>query len=201
MKTLHTFFGDSKLIENIKKGEVVSFPTETVYGIGVIFNQKSAFDKLVLSKNRTPDKPFTLMLGNVDDIEKYAILSDKTRKIIRKYMPGEITILVKPKEGIYSWVTLNSDYIGIRVPDYKEVREMIDYIGIPLLVTSANISGEPVCKDYNEVCKQFDGVISTIVKGDVKSSLPSTIVLLDDDIKLVREGSIKFEDIKKTWED
>lgn len=201
METEHILFGNAKLKEAVLCGKVVSFPTETVYGLGVKYSSKDAFEKLVESKHRRPDKPFTLMLSKVEDIEKYAYTNNRINKIIGKFMPGEITILVRPREELYPWVTLGSEYIGIRVPDCKEVCELINSVGQPMLVTSANISSEPVCKNYEEVCKVFDGKISAIVKGKTRSSKPSTIVICDDKLSLIREGSISFEDIKRVWEE
>ena len=201
METKHTKFNDEEIKEKILSSEVIAFPTETVYGVGVIYDDEEAFERLVKAKERRPDKPFTLMLGNTKDIEKYAYVNEKIKKLINKYMPGEITLLLKPKEGLYPWVTLNSAYIGIRVPDYREVCEMINSLGKPMLVTSANMSGEPVCKNYKEVCEVFDKRISLIVDGKTRSSKPSTIVICDDEIKLIREGNISFEEIKNVWEE
>ena len=132
MKTVVTKFKDEKIYHSIRENLVVAFPTETVYGLGVIYNSKEAFVNLVSVKKRNPDKPFTLMLGNKDEIEKYATFSQKTEKIIEKFMPGEITLLLKPKKDLYSWVTLGSEYIGIRVPGSKDVCDLINEVGEPM---------------------------------------------------------------------
>ena len=200
MKTIVTKFKDEKIYPSIRENLVVAFPTETVYGLGVIYNSKEAFDNLVSVKKRNPDKPFTLMLGNKDEIEKYATFSQKTKKIIEKFMPGEITLLLKPKKDLYSWVTLGSEYIGIRVPGSKDVCDLINEVGEPMLVTSANISSEPVCKDFDEVYNVFNNKVSIIVKGEVLSKVPSTIVICDEELILVREGGIPFNKIKEIWE-
>lgn len=201
MKTLYTVFDDIEVKNSALSGQVIAFPTETVYGLGVIYDSQEAFDRLVKVKNRAPDKPFTLMLGDISNISKYAKINSRIQKLIDRFMPGEITLLLKPVDGLYPWVTLNSEYIGIRVPDYKEVCSLINSLNKPMLVTSANISGEPVCKDFREVQDVFDERVSLIVEGLTRSSKPSTIILCDEDIKLIREGSISFDDIKKVWED
>ena len=201
MKTLITKFNDSRIFDYIKDNQVIAFPTETVYGLGVIYNSSQAFQNLVDTKHRRPDKPFTLMLGNKDDIEKYAIFSEKTKKIIEKFFPGELTILVKPKNDLYSWVTLNSKYIGIRVPNSKDVCDMINTLGQPMLVSSCNISDEPVCENFEEVYNKFNDKIAIIIEGEVISKTPSTIVICDDELTLVREGKISFSELKKVWEE
>ncbi len=201
MKTIHTRFDDENVVKTLLNGEVVSFPTETVYGLGVVYDSEEAFNKLVKAKNRNPDKPFTLMLSSIHDIEHYAEVTPEIKKVIKKFMPGEITLLLKPKENLYPWVKLNSKYIGVRVPDYDEVRRLIHDCHKPLLVTSANISGQPVLKNYEEVCKTFDGIIPIVVKGDTRSSVPSSIFILDENqITEVRKGNIPLEAVKKVYE-
>ena len=201
MKTLITKFNDSRIFDYIKDNQVIAFPTETVYGLGVIYNSSQAFQNLVDTKHRRPDKPFTLMLGNKDDIEKYAIFSEETKKIIEKFFPGELTILVKPKNDLYSWVTLNSKYIGIRIPNSKDVCDMINTLGQPMLVSSCNISDEPVCENFEEVYNKFNDKIAIIIEGEVISKTPSTIVICDEELTLVREGKISFSELKKVWEE
>ena len=201
MKTLVTKFNDNRIFDYIKDNQVIAFPTETVYGLGVIFNSEYAFQNLVDVKHRRPDKPFTLMLGNKNDISKYAIFSDKTKKIIDIFFPGELTILVQPQKDLFPWVTLNSKYIGIRVPDSKEVCDMINTLGQPMLVSSCNISDEPVCENFEEVYSKFNENIAIIIEGDVISKVPSTIVICDEQLILVREGKIPFNKLKEVWED
>lgn len=200
MKTRVGKFQDQELIQEIKNSNVVAFPTETVYGLGVISNSKEAFERLVETKKRRPDKPFTLMLSKKEDIEKYAKISLNTKRVIEHFMPGEITILVPPREHLDSWITLNSKYIGIRISGMKEVSKLIDQVGFPLLVTSANISGEKTLNSFEETYRVFNGKISYIVNGKTSSKLPSTIVICDENIELVRLGSISFEEIKNVWE-
>lgn len=200
MKTRVGKFQDQELIQEIKNSNVVAFPTETVYGLGVISNSKEAFERLVETKKRRPDKPFTLMLSKKEDIEKYAKISLNTKRVIEHFMPGEITILVPPREHLDSWITLNSKYIGIRISGMKEVSQLIDQVGFPLLVTSANISGEKTLNSFEETYRVFNGKISYIVNGKTSSKLPSTIVICDENIELVRLGSISFEEIKNVWE-
>lgn len=201
MKTTVCDFSSKELIKSIREGNVVAFPTETVYGIGVIYDSLEAFNNLVEAKRRSPDKPFTLMLSSKNQVEEFAILNQKAKKVVNHFMPGEITILVKYHDNLFPWVHLNSKYIGIRVSGKKEVCDLIHKVGKPMLVTSANISGEKTCVDFDSTYQVFEGKIPFIVKGETSSCLPSTIVICDENLTLVRQGSISFEDIKKVWED
>jgi L-threonylcarbamoyladenylate synthase len=201
METKIVEFTNKDLIKCIQDGGVVAFPTETVYGLGCIASKEEAFEEMVRVKNRRPDKPFTLMLSSPSEIGKYAYINEKTQKLIDKYMPGEITLLLKPKEHLPHWVTLSSKYIGVRVAGKEEVCTLIANVKEPMLVTSANISGQVSNADFKGTYEVFNNKIPYIVDGETKSAVPSTIVICDEDIALVREGTIKFDEIKKTWED
>jgi L-threonylcarbamoyladenylate synthase len=185
----------------LKDGEVVCFPTETVYGIGVIANSQRAFDKLVEAKRRPPTKPFSLMCSSLEQAFSFCETDIKAKAVMKAFMPGEITVLVKAKEGLDHWITLGTPVIGIRVPDSKYVLELIDCVGSPCLVTSANHSGDPTSTSFEDTVKSFDGEVKGIVKGECTSLVASTIVDLSDPtgIKLVRPGPIPFEKIEKTW--
>lgn len=201
METKLISFNDENCIKSLLNEEVLAFPTETVYGLGVVYDSKRAFDSLVNLKRRSPEKPFTVMISNIKDAYKFAYIDEKTKRVIEKFFPGEITLLLKAKDN-YPWVTLNSDTIGIRMSASKEVCDLISRVNKPLLVTSANISGENTLLKTEEVYEKFNGEISYIVKSNNKSSnVASTIVLIkDNDIKLIRQGNISFDNIKNVWE-
>ncbi|MGN1295522.1 MAG: L-threonylcarbamoyladenylate synthase [Bacilli bacterium] len=201
METKVYDFDDEEVIQEIRNNNVIALPTETVYGLGVIYDSLEAFEKLVKVKQRKPDKPFTLMLSSIEDISNYAYFDENTYRVIQKYMPGEITLLLKPKEHLFPWVTLHSSYIGIRIAGLLQVGELIKKVGRPMLVTSANISSFPACVDFRQTYDTFSSYIPAIIKGETSSSIPSTIVKCDEgSITLIRQGRIPFEEIKKTWE-
>lgn len=202
MKKEFLSFEDSECIEILLSNNVLAFPTETVYGLGVVYDSKLAFDRLVSLKKRSPDKPFTVMISSKEDVHKFAYIDEKTQRVIDEFFPGEITLLLKSKK-CYPWVNLNSDTIGIRMSASKDVCKLIGKVGKPLLVTSANISGFEAMNTAEDVCSTFKDNLKGIVKSSNKSSsVPSTIVLLKDgEIKLIRKGSIPFEKIKKIWEE
>ena len=188
-------------VELLKQGEAVCFPTETVYGIGAIATNEEAFKKLVSIKRRPPEKPFTLMCSNFTQAMIYAEFDVKVLTVMHTFMPGQITVLIRPRKNIPSWVTLGSEYIGIRIPDSTEVRDMIDAVGSPLLVPSANHSGEPTSTNFEEVDRVFHNEVPAIIKGVCKSEIASTIVMFaPDGLKLIRQGGIPFEEIQKVYE-
>ena len=198
-----------KLIEQIKlakdillKGGVVAFPTETVMGLGVVYNDFNAYLRLNIIKRRREDKPYTLMVKNIDEIDKYAMVNDKALKVIKAFMPGSITILLPSKDNVPTYVTHNTGVIGVRVPTNKEAIELLNTVDVPLLVPSANKAGEKPALNNEEVKSIFNDEIDLIIQGSSKGELPSTIIdLSHDDIRLLREGPISFIDIKKVYEE
>lgn len=182
----------------LKEGCLIAFPTETVFGFGVIYDNKKSYNRLISVKRRPPEKPFTLMLSDVEDIEKYAHVDERAKKLINKYMPGQFTIILKAKESLPSYCVSSEGNVGIRIPDYDLVRNLIRETEKPLLVPSANKSGESPLTKSDDVISIFDREIDGIIIGESTSKVPSTIVLVDKAIKVIREGLIKKEDILKT---
>ena len=181
----------------LKEGGLIAFPTETVFGLGVIFDNKASYKRLIDVKRRPPEKPFTLMLSDIEQIEKYAYVNDKARKLISSYMPGQFTIILKAKENLPSYCVSKEGNVGIRISSDELVRKLIREVGKPLLVPSANKSGEPPLTKDNDVIGIFDNEIDAIIMGESISNTPSTIVLIDEDVHILREGLIKKVDIFK----
>lgn len=176
--------------------EVIAFPTETVFGLGVYFDDEQAYAKLNVIKKRKDNKPYTLMLSNVEQIQKYADIPFKFLPIIRKYMPGSLTILVKCKTNVPAFVTDGSGVIGIRIPSNKEALDLLKFLGKPLLVPSANRADEKPAMSDSEVEDIFGKEIAVIIPGQAKSGQPSTIIdLTGNQLKVVRPGPISLQDL------
>ena len=178
--------------------KVIAFPTETVFGLGVFYDDKEAYELLNKIKNRREDKPYTMMLYDVSEISKYAFIKDKYLPIINKYMPGSLTILVKAKDNVPSYVTHDTGIIGIRIPSNKEALELLKFIKKPLLVPSANKADQKPALTEQEVKDIFKDEIDIIVPGKISSGLPSTIIdLTGEEIKLIRKGPIPLEELNQ----
>jgi L-threonylcarbamoyladenylate synthase len=190
--------------EALKDGKTVIFPTETVYGVGVVYDDEKAYKRLVDLKKRPPSKPIALMCSSVDEAERFLDADERAVKTMRRFLPGELTFLLKAKGGLPYWVTLGTGVIGIRVPASDYVRSLIKKVGKPCLVTSANASGEKTSRTYEEALGYFEGnpLADAIVRGECSSLLPSTIIDLshEGDIKLIRQGSVSFDDVRAYWE-
>lgn len=175
---------------------IIAFPTETVYGLGVTYDKYDNFLKLVKAKNRPDDKPFTIMCTSFNDVKDIVEINDITQKIINKFTPGPITLILKTKKEVPNYLDLGTGFVGVRVPKDDFVLNLINEVGKPLLVPSANPSGLKPAKDYLEVINYFDGKIDATIKGDIKSNMPSTIIKIDENnIILIRQGEITLNEI------
>ena len=185
-------------LKALNNHQVIAFPTETVFGLGVFYDDQEAYELLNRVKQRREDKPYTMMLASIDEISKYADVNSKYQKLINKFMPGSLTILFKSKESVQNYVTHNTGVIGIRIPSNKEALDLLKAVKKPLLVPSANKADQKPALNENEVKAIFKDEIAVVVPGKISSGEPSTIVdLTGDEIKLVRKGPISLEELNR----
>ena len=155
----------------LREGGVLVFPTETVFGIGVRHDSEEAYLRLIEAKRRSPEKPISLMCSSVEEALSLVEPDPRVEAVMRRFLPGELTVLAKGRAGLPWWNDLRTGVVGIRVPGSSETREILGLVGVPCLVTSANISSEP-------------------------PATPSTIVDLSKrEPSLVRQGALPFSDI------
>lgn len=186
----------------IKAGGIIAFPTDTIYGFGVISDNIDAFNRLVSVKNRPNDKPFTLMCCSIEQIKEYAYINNKEEKFLNKFLPGKLTVVLHIKKGHPHQIDLGTGFIGIRIPQDPFVIDFISKCEKPILVPSANKACEPPCKNSDEIIKIFKDEIDGVVKGECLNNIPSTVIKLDNGkIELLREGAIPYSELKKAWEE
>ena len=186
----------AKIVEILNSGGVVAFPTDTVYGLAVRYDLKEAILKMKEAKQRPETKPFPMMVSSKAQIERVAVTDARSQKLIDQWMPGALTLVFKKKPEIDELVTNGFPTIGIRMPDDDFVLEIINRVGVPLLVPSANLSGQPSCTTSEEVLKQLDGRIDAVVLGESGASTASTVCdTTGDELKILRQGPIKLEDL------
>ena len=192
----------SLIASQLKNDELVCLPTETVYGLCCKASSFAAFNKLIEAKNRPLNKAFPLAVSCLEDVKMFATLTKKQEKVAKKFMDKSLTIVVKKDKNVENYVTANKDTIAIRLLDEGFIKSLIKELGEPILLTSANKSGEKPIESIDEGLKIFDSVFN-FVKGDlIKDGQPSTIVsLVDDEVKILRQGKITLEEIKKAMED
>ena len=183
------------LKEEILNGKIIICGTDTLYGISANALDENAVKKVYEIKRRDFSKPLSICVKDKEDIEKYAYVNDLAKKIIDKFLPGALTIILKKKPIIPDIVA--KDYIGIRIPDEEIIRELSV---VPLTTTSANISGKESPTSIDEIDREVLEKVDYVVDiGKCKHSKPSTIIKIEDDnIILIREGAIPFSKIRET---
>lgn len=186
-----------ELVEILKNDGVISVPTDTIYGLCANMNSIKAQQKLYECKNRPINKLFSVMCADKEQIKEIAIVDEIAEKIIDAFMPGPITLILMKRPEVPEYVTNGDKSIAIRMATSKELEELIRKNGSPLFMTSANQSGEPICKTLDEIeknCPMIDGMM----EGEVSYGKGSTIIdCTSDNIKIVRQGPITLEEIQK----
>ena len=191
----------AEIKKTIEEGGIIIFPTETVYGIAASALSEKGIDKLYKAKKRPREKAINIMISDKKEIEKYAIIKNKVeRKIIDKFMPGEITIILEKKNNFGKTFTLPDNTIGIRIPNSPIALAILKEINIPLIVSSANISGMESGINPEEIKKYFSKSVDAIISGGIiEKGVPSTIVKVDKGkINILREGKITKKQIENS---
>ncbi|MCX8029372.1 MAG: L-threonylcarbamoyladenylate synthase [Brevinematales bacterium] len=193
-----------KPANSLKMGDVVAFPTETVYGLGANATMSEAVKKIFELKGRPYDNPLIVHLHSKDEVYKYASVSNEVEeKILDTFTPGPITVVLKKKEVISAISTAGLDTVGIRIPYNPIARKLIELSEVPVAAPSANISGKPSATDPNTVIEEFSGKIPYIVDGGrTHIGIESTVVKVEEapekfTILIVRPGFVTKEDLEE----
>ncbi|OKY77709.1 MAG: tRNA A37 threonylcarbamoyladenosine synthetase subunit TsaC/SUA5/YrdC [Candidatus Methanohalarchaeum thermophilum] len=185
-----------KAVNALKNKEVIVYPTETVYGLGADAKSSQAIKKVFEVKKRPLNKPISIAVSSMDMIEEVAKLNYFKREIIKKILPGPVTLLLDSKNNLPDNLTAGSNKIGIRMPDNELALKIIKRFGGPITSTSANISGTNPPNTPREVNLDVDVVVDN---GRTILQLPSTIIDLEEG-KIKRRGPLtKSSFIKIFW--
>ena len=144
-----------KLVQILKNDGVISVPTDTVFVICARINSEVAHDKLITVKNRPIKKSFPVMCANEEQIKSIAIVNDVAEKLIKAFMPGPITLVLKKKSDLADYVTNGKDTIAIRMATSETIMRLILELKSPIFMTSANQSGKSTCTSLGEIEKNY----------------------------------------------
>ncbi len=188
-----------KLVEILRNDGVISVPTDTVYGICVRVNSKTAYDKLVNIKSRSSDKIFPVMCADYEQIKSIAIVDERVEKLVHAFMPGPVTLVLNKKKEAFSYINNRGEQehheLAVRLAPTEVLKELIKKVGSPLFMTSANQSGKEVCKTLEEIEKECPN-LDAILEGSVSFGQVSTIIdCTTSKIKVQRSGPISIEQI------
>lgn len=184
----------------IKNGGIVIFPTETVYGIGTNGFDSKAIEKLYKLKKRPYNKPISLLVSDINMVDLVAKdITDLEYKLMEKFFPGPLTIILKKRECVPDILTAGQDTVGIRIPSGEIARRLVEYVGNPIATSSANISGKPSETNMKNMIKDFETQVDYFIDGgESEIGIGSTVLqVVKGRPVILREGSISKEEIEK----
>lgn len=186
----------------IQDGEIVAFPTDTVYGLGADATNNEAVQKIFKAKGRPTNRPISVLVAEYKDIEKYALeVPKEVSTLAEKFWPGPLTIILKNAGLFASAVTPGRETVGLRMPDDPLTLEFIKQCGVPLATPSANTTGRPSPTLAEHVLDDLEGKISAVIDGGETSfGIESTVLDYSNPEKpiILRPGNISKNAIETT---
>lgn len=183
----------------IKRGGIVAFPTETVYGLGGNVFDEAAIAKIFEAKRRPADNPLIAHIAHAEQIgELAADVTGSAERLIEAFFPGPLTVVLRKAESVPLIATAGLDTIGIRMPRFELAHRFLSECGSPVAAPSANLSGKPSPTTWEAVREDLDGRIDCILQGRPSEiGLESTVVDCTGKIPLVlRSGSVTLEQLR-----
>lgn len=175
--------------------KLIIFPTDTVYGIGASLYDKENINKIYEIKGRSFNKQLPVLCSSIEQAEEFAILNENALKLAKAFWPGPLTLVLETKEKLFNFS--GEKTIAVRIPNHKETLLLLAEVG-PLKTTSVNKSNEIPLNDYDTIFEIYNNKVDYIYKNKENSlGQASTIINLVDEIKVLREGGITFDEIIK----
>ncbi len=186
---------EKEIIETLKNGGVITYVTDTVWGLGCLPDNEDAVKKIYEIKKREMQKPLILMSNEVYNLLDYVEPLPKLAcKLIKKYFPGALTLVVKKSKNTPDFITSGMGTVGIRVPDNEVFKRICEIVpGHVLATTSANLSHQPSAKSYEQAFENMNGLADIVIEdyGYKCKGLESTVCgVFGDDLKIFRQGEI-----------
>ncbi len=193
-----------RAISCLRKGEIIAFPTETCFGLGVDIENEAAILKLFQIKNRSLAKPILVLINDIVQLDKFVThVPKKYTPLIKRFWPGPLTLIFPAKKHVSSLLTGNTGTIGVRLSSDSVSKALCRKFNKPVTATSANISGNFPAHTRDEVLKQFGSKISYILDCSEEMSVGerSTIVAeRKGEIVIIREGVIPVSKILQIFD-
>ena len=178
-----------RVVEILKQGGVIAYPTDTTYGIGCDIFNKRGIKKIYQIKKRDARKPFSFICADLSDAANYAHVSNFAFKIMKRHLPGPYTFVLEATRIVPGSVTTKQKTVGIRIPDDEIALQIVRELGHPLITTSANLSGESPLHDPIEIDTTMGHILDVVIDGGIRYGDPSTVIsLINDQVEILRQG-------------
>ena len=188
-----------ELARALSHGAVAVFATDTVYGIGTGAFCETSVQKIYTIKNRPATQPLQLLVAHTAQARQIAQFSPSALRVAQAYWPGGLTLILPPAPGAKALLR-GAPGLGIRVPAYEPLRQILAQATMPLCSTSANLHGQPVLTQEKDVLDTFNGWVDYIVLGGTLSPTASSVLdVTCTPARLLREGSILKTDLARVY--
>lgn len=183
-----------RAIEALEAGEVIGYPTDTVYGLGCDLTNKKAVDRLYQIKGMDRSQPLAFICPDLSEIAKYAIVDNQTYRVLRRFLPGPYTFILEATREVPRLIQTKRKTIGIRIPQNAITCALARELGRPVISTTAQKKGEEPFVDPDEIDDAFKG-LGMVIDGGAGGTEPTTVIDLTVQPPLVvREGAGPVED-------
>jgi tRNA threonylcarbamoyl adenosine modification protein (Sua5/YciO/YrdC/YwlC family) len=185
----------ARAVELLEQGEIIGYPTDTVYGLGCDILNKQAIERIYLLKGMRKDKALAFICPDLSDISRYAIVENNTYRLLRRFLPGPYTFILPATREVPKYLHLKQKTVGIRVPNHPVPVAIVRALGRPLISTTAAPSGEEPFVDPAEIDDRFHG-LGLVLDAGAGGTVPTTVVdLSQGDVEIVREGAGPIDDL------
>jgi tRNA threonylcarbamoyl adenosine modification protein (Sua5/YciO/YrdC/YwlC family) len=178
-----------KVVDILKNGGVVVYPTDTYYGIGCDIMNKKAIERIYQIKNRNKSKPFSFICSDLKNISLYAKVSNYAYKTMKRLLPGPYTFILEGSKLVPKIMLTKRRTAGIRVPDNPICLNLVKELGNPVITTSATMPDGTIFHDASLIHEYFGNRVDVVVDGSIVPGQPSSVILLINDIpEIIRKG-------------
>ncbi|MBI4633009.1 MAG: threonylcarbamoyl-AMP synthase [Deltaproteobacteria bacterium] len=178
-----------KAVDVLRKGGIIIYPTDTVYGLGCDLFNKKGIEKIYAIKKRSKKQPLSFVCADLRDISRYARVSDYAYKTMKRLLPGPYTFILEASRLVPKIILPKRQTTGIRVPDNHICISLVTELGQPIISTSVETESEELLSDPNEIEKKFGNRVDLVIDGGIVVPEPSSVIsLIDDRIEVIRTG-------------
>jgi len=178
-----------QVIEILKAGGIIVYPTDTIYGLGCDIFNKKAVARIYQLKKREKKKPMSIICSDFKEIAEYALISDFAFQIMKTVLPGPYTFILKAKSQTPKTVISKNKTVGIRLPANKICLALVEKLGNPIITTSLNISNQKVLTNPQQLPKELLNKINLLIEAGTLGSEPSSVIDLSGSYPVIlRKG-------------
>jgi tRNA threonylcarbamoyl adenosine modification protein (Sua5/YciO/YrdC/YwlC family) len=179
----------AKIVQILRSDGVIIYPTDTVYGLGCDIHSKKALEKVRRIKKMDNKRPLSFVFADLKSISQYAQVEDNDYKILRKYLPGPYTFVLKATRLVPRIVLTKRNEVGIRIPDNVICQALVNELGNPILSSSVRLPDDQLLWDLKEIDRIYKGQVELVIDGGAFMPEPSSVIsLIDGEAMVLREG-------------